>query len=138
MTFTIGMENDAETARAIQRGLESFNSHAVGFEIEAEPLNLAIRDKDGTLRGGLVARTYTDTLYFDIVWLDETLRGKGQGQAMMTRAEDTARNRGARHAWLVTLSWQARGFYEKLGYRVFGEMPVMDGKYVRYFMQKKL
>jgi ribosomal protein S18 acetylase RimI-like enzyme len=138
MSFPIEMENDAETARAIQCGLEMYNSKTAGFEIELVPLNLAVRDEHGKLCGGLVARTYTDTLYFDTVWLDESLRGKAQGQAMMIQAEEIARSRGASNSWLVTLSWQARGFYEKLGYRVFGEMPIMSGKYIRYFMQKEL
>jgi len=39
---------------------------------------------------------------------------------------------------LYTLSWQARPFYEKLGYRVFGEMPFADGAHRRYFMRKDL
>ena len=138
MSFTIEADNSESTAKAIQQGLESFNSKAVGFEIQAVPLNLAVRDTSGKLCGGIIARTYTDTLYFDIVWLDEALRGSGQGRAMMAKAEEEGRRRGARHAWLATLSWQARPFYEKLGYRVFGDMPVMGGQHTRYFMRKDL
>ena len=138
MNCTIEADNSAESAQTIQQGLELFNRRAVGFEIEATPLNYVVRDAPGNICGGIIARTYTDTLYFDTVWISEALRGKGVGHEMMTKAEAEARKRGARHAWLATLSWQARPFYEKLGYRVFGQMPVMDGKHVRYFMQKDL
>lgn len=131
-------DNSPETAKAIQQGLESFNLAVTGEKIELVPLNFAIRDENGKLCGGIVARTYTDTLYFDTVWLDESLRGGGHGRAMVIKAEDEARRRGARHAWLLTLSWQARPFYEKLGYRVFGEMPVRNGTHTRFFMKKEL
>jgi hypothetical protein len=38
----------------------------------------------------------------------------------MDRAEVHARERGCHSAWLDTFSFQARGFYEKLGYDEFG------------------
>jgi GNAT superfamily N-acetyltransferase len=101
-------------------------------------VNVAVRDDDGRLRGGVVARVAFDTVYVDIVWLDDSLRGSGHGRAMMAQVEDKARQLGARIAWLYTLSWQARPFYEKLGYRVFGEMPFHDATHHRYFMRKDL
>jgi GNAT superfamily N-acetyltransferase len=138
VNLTIDEDDSAETAKAIERGLESYNAKAIGIEVHAVPLNLAVRDETGKLCGGIIARTYTDTLYFETVWMDDSMRGKGHGRAMMTRAEEAGRQRGAHHAWLVTLSFQARPFYEKLGYRVFGEMPVFGGKHTRYIMKKEL
>ena len=38
------------------------------------------------------------------------------------QAEQEARRRGCRYAQLTTYSFQARGFYEKLGYSVVGQM----------------
>jgi hypothetical protein len=40
--------------------------------------------------------------------------------------------------WLDTYSWQARPFYEKLGYDVFGELPYRGGAHRRFFMRKTL
>ena len=45
---------------------------------------------------------------------------------------------GAVQSWLHTLSWQARPFYERLGYILIGEMPLGGGKHRRYFMRKDL
>jgi ribosomal protein S18 acetylase RimI-like enzyme len=39
---------------------------------------------------------------------------------MLLQAEQEAIARGCRGAWLDTYSFQARGFYERLGYAVFG------------------
>ncbi len=138
MSFTIEADTSEETAKAIEEGLASFNRRATGIAVEAVPLNLAVRDVEGKLCGGIVGRTYTDTLYFSVVWMDEPMRGQGHGRALMTKAEEEGRRRGARVAWLTTLSWQARPFYEKLGYRVFGDMPVMGGEHTRYMMRKDL
>jgi len=43
-------------------------------------------------------------------------RGRGVGRELMDRAEIRAREGGCHSAWLDTFSFQARGFYEKLGY----------------------
>jgi len=39
-------------------------------------------------------------------------------------AEREAADRSCHNTWLNTFEFQARGFYEKLGYRCFGELPV--------------
>ena len=52
------------------------------------------------------------------VWIDEAWRGQGLGQQLMKRMEAEARERGATWARVTTFDFQARGFYEKLGYQV--------------------
>jgi len=135
--IAIDYDDSVETARAIRDGLTEFNRKTVNFP-EPVPVNVAVRDGDGALRGGVVARVALDTVYIDIVWIDDGLRGGGYGRIMMEHVEEKARGLGARIAWLYTLSWQARPFYEKLGYRVFGEMPFGGGAHHRYFMRKDL
>src|SRR5271165_4519595 len=54
MKFTIAIDDDADTARAVQQGLEAFNREIAGIEIVAVPLILAVRDENGKLYGGIV------------------------------------------------------------------------------------
>jgi hypothetical protein len=56
----------------------------------------------------------------------------------MSRAESEAIVRGCHHAWLDTFEFQARGFYERLGYRCFGELNDYPTGFARYFMKKAL
>lgn len=133
----MAFDDSAGTTKAITEGLTAFNRRSVALS-DPIPVTIAVRDASGEICGGVVARVTDDTLYIDIVWLDETLRGGGHGRAMMEKAEEKARALGARVAWLYTLSWQARPFYEKLGYRVLGEMPFKGGAHRRYFMWKTL
>jgi ribosomal protein S18 acetylase RimI-like enzyme len=54
----------------------------------------------------------------------------------MQRAEDEARRRGCRGAWLDTYSFQARGFYERIGYEVFGVIDDFPPGHSRLFLRK--
>ncbi len=57
---------------------------------------------------------------------------------MMLLAEAEAKRLGAREAWLYTMSFQARPFYETLGYAQFAELDWLDGRHKRHFMRKDL
>jgi GNAT superfamily N-acetyltransferase len=46
----------------------------------------------------------------------EDRRGGGLGSALVRAAIDAARTRGCRYLFLSTHSFQARGFYERLGF----------------------
>jgi hypothetical protein len=55
----------------------------------------------------------------------------------MAQAEARAVERGYHSAWLDTFSFQARGFYERLGYQQFGSL-VYPPFHKRHFMKKLL
>jgi hypothetical protein len=56
----------------------------------------------------------------------------------MKRAETYAIEHCCTDAFLDTFSFQARPFYEKLGYRVFGTLENHPAGLHHYFMTKKL
>ncbi|MDP9315272.1 MAG: GNAT family N-acetyltransferase [Chloroflexota bacterium] len=87
-----------------------------------EPLDLFLRDEHQTIVGGLTASTYWVWLDIDNLWLHENLRHHGYGGQLLQRAEQVAIQRGCHHARLSTFSFQARGFYEKFGYYVIGQL----------------
>ena len=70
--------------------------------------------------------------------LPEEARGQGTGRRILIAAEEEAVRRGCRYAWLDTFSFQARGFYEKLGYSVFGTLEDYPAGHSRYFLRKTL
>jgi len=88
--------------------------------------------------GGLWGRTAYDWLFVELLVVPESLRGRGLGSELMKRAEDEALGRGCHSAWLDTFEFQARGFYERLGYTCFGELPNYPTGFARYFMRKAL
>ena len=56
----------------------------------------------------------------------------------MRMAEDEGIRRGCHTAWLDTFNFQARGFYERFGYTIFGTLEGEPPAFPRYFMKKTL
>jgi GNAT superfamily N-acetyltransferase len=138
MNFTIrAVEDDGESTRKILfESLVAFNDAKTGGN-DYSPLALAIDDDRGNVVGGLSGYTVYGWLFVELLFLPESLRGQGVGTQLMQRAEAEAVARGCHSVWLDTFEFQARGFYERLGYTCFGELknyPVGP----RFFMSKQL
>ena len=98
--------------------LDAYNIAITGFS-QYSPVNLFLRDAGDEVMGGLLGAIWGGALYVRILWVSEALRGQGFGQRLMETAERRAVERGCRHVFLDTFSFQAPGFYEKLGYRTY-------------------
>ena len=120
----------------IRKNLREFNRSRVGDD-DSEPLNYFLRDENSLLVGGLLAETYWQCLYVNILWLEEKYRNQGCGQKLLLAGEQEAIRRGSKFAYLDTWDFQAPRFYLKLGYEVFGELNFPTG-YTRYFLKKNL
>jgi GNAT superfamily N-acetyltransferase len=133
------LEDDTDDAvwNGVMTGLRAFNAAAVPG-LQSHKIVAAIRDEDGALHGGVIGRLAGDSVYVEIVWNDDGVRGTGLGRAAMRLVEERARELGAREAWLYTMSFQAKPFYEKLGYSQFAQLPWLDGRHARHFMRKDL
>lgn len=106
--------------REIVKGLRAYNTGAVG-KLDYRPLTVTVNDKKAIV-GGVVGETYFGWMFVSLLWVSEKYRGKGWGRSLMGSAEKEARKRGVRHVYLDTFSFQAPGFYKKLGYREFGRL----------------
>lgn len=130
-------EPEPADAEEITRRLIAFNQETAGRP-DPIPFTVAVREDDRRIRGGIRAIMHWDVLYIDHFWLDTDLQRDGLGARVIAAAEAEGKRRGANVCWLDTFSWQARPFYEKQGYKVFGELPYAAGKHRRYFMWKQL
>lgn len=118
-------------------GIHDFNIQQAGDD-HGKLLYFALQGPGQELVGGLIGETHWDWLYINLLFIREDLRGLGYGQRLMELAEAEARNRGAKHAYLDTFSFQAPGFYEKLGYEVFGKLRDFPPGHQRYYLRKDL
>jgi GNAT superfamily N-acetyltransferase len=75
--------------------------------------------------------------FLDLLYLPEELRGNGLGGRIMALAEAEAQRRGCTAAFVYTVTFQAPEFYERHGYRRFGEIAPADGA-TRIFLSKTL
>jgi len=120
----------------IQNGLRQHNDHHVPADDSA--FAVFLRDLDGTVVGGVLARAGRGWLRIGTLWVDASLRGQGYGRQLMAAAEAEGRQRGCHGAYLDTFSFQVPVFYEQCGYEVFGTLEAFPGEHQRFFMRKSL
>ena len=121
----------------IGQGIQDYNTQQAGDD-QSQRLCFVVRAPDGEIVGGVIGATYWEWLHLDLIWLREEVRGHGYGHRLLTAAEEEARRRGARNAYLDTFSFQAPGFYRDHGYVVFGQLDDFPPGHQRYFLRKPL
>ncbi len=114
--------------------INAFHSETVPFN--ASRFGLTLTDTAGATAGGLSGVMSWGWLFIDAVWVRADQRGTGAGRRLMAEAERYAAAQGCHAVWLDT--FQARGFYEALGYRVFGSLEDYPPGQTRYFLRKTL
>ena len=120
----------------VAKALRAYNKQQTGG-ITPQNVALLLYDANDKPVGGLTATAMLDWLFVEWLHVPAELRGKGHGRALMAEAEAFARQRGLLGVWLDTFSFQARPFYEKLGFSVFGTLHDHPVGGARYFMQKR-
>ena len=127
--------------KAIAAGLDAYNAGQVPFT-QAKPyvdMSRKIVDENGKIIAGCCAVMYGwHVLYVEILWVDEPWRRQGIGLSLLRAVEEEAKKKGAYLVHLDTFDFQARGFYEKQGYRLFGTLEDAPKGHKRYYLQKQL
>jgi GNAT superfamily N-acetyltransferase len=141
MTPKITMTDTPEPQmrRAIVDPLIRFNLSRSERPEGYRPLVILLSHPDtDEILGGLWAEIYYGHLHVDLLFVPEALRRSGIGRQILTQAEQEASRRGCRGVWLDTFSFQARGFYERLGYTAFGLIEDYPPGHSRFFLKKAL
>ncbi|TAV99934.1 GNAT family N-acetyltransferase [Rhizobium ruizarguesonis] len=135
--FELTASPSPEELAAITDALSAFNNSDVGPS-DRRPLAVLIRDTDGKVTGGLSGFTAWGWLFTQMLYIPDTLRGTGISGTILTKAEEEARARGCRGAWIDTFSPQALRVYLRQGYEVFGELEDFPEGRTRSFLRKSL
>ncbi len=106
---------DEEIRKAIVEPLVAYNDSKAGPSL-TRPIAVVVRDNTDSVVGGMWGHTGYGWLFTQFLVVPEHLRGRGIGTQVMRLAESEAIKRGCHHAWLDTFQFQAREFYERLGY----------------------
>ena len=136
--YRLAVEDDpAEVdVEVLPNGLEAFNERQWPDHPSWLPLGVFVR-REKEVVAGLAGETYCGWLFIRYLWVSESLRGRGVGRELMVHAEARARDRGCHSACVDTFSFQAPGFYEKLGYEEFGRLDYPPD-HRRHFLKKRL
>ena len=121
VSFLAG-EADADLRDRLDEEISAFNAAVTGHH-DGRLLSIAVRGDRGDLRGGLYGWTWGGCGYIDLLWVRDDQRSCGLGTKLLAAAEAEIRRRGCDRVALSTHSFQAPGFYARLGYTECGRTP---------------
>lgn len=141
MDIEVTTEPSAADLECISEGIQAFNRRTVpGIPEVAEDLKFAVlaRNSSGKVVGGIRAKAFWGYLCIELLWIDEMARGQGVGKRLVLDAEAFALQHGFLRSRVVTTSFQAKPFYEKLGYEVYGVLEECPEGCASYYLKKQL
>ena len=124
-------------AQLVRERLDLFNVGVTGVSA-SYPVHFFLKNEPGETMGRLLGAIWGGWLHITYLWMDEAVRGKRWATKLMDQAEAYARERKCHSATLDTHSFQARPFYERRGYEVFGTLDDYPEGHKKFFLKKKL
>jgi ribosomal protein S18 acetylase RimI-like enzyme len=124
-------------AQLVRDKLDFFNVGVTGVSTYYA-VHLFLKNERGEVMGGLLGAIWGGWLHITYLWVDEAVRGKRWATKLMDQAEAYARERQCHSVELDTHSFQARPFYERRGYEVFGTLDDHPKGHKKFFMKKRL
>ena len=130
-------QTDGAEAELVRDRLDMYNVGVTGVSAYY-PVHFFVKSARGETMGGLLGSAWGGWLYISYLWVDEAVRGKRWATRLMDQAEAYARERGCHAVQLDTHSFQARPFYERRGYELFGTLDDYPKGHKKFFLKKKL
>ena len=95
--------------------------------------------ENGEIIGGITGKMNFNRCHVSGLGIEGTSRGGGYGVLLMEKIEEAAIQIGATIITVSTQDFQARDFYERLGYTVFGELEdcPFEGT-TKFYMSKRV
>jgi GNAT superfamily N-acetyltransferase len=124
--------------RAVLEGLGRNIISKTGNTELGRTVHIFIRDRENRVVGGVIGNVFGGWLYVSLLWVEESLRNKGNGTRLLKMIESEAAKLGCKYAHLDTYSFEARPFYEKHGYTLFATLGNYPEGHSKHFLKKTL
>ncbi len=141
MKIELALSPSKEDLQTISQGIQSYNQghmpDDVVFEKDTRFAVFAKNDSDEVV-GGIRATAFWNYCIIELLWLSDEVRGEGIGTKLMGQAEAFALESGFEYIRTETLDFQAKPFYEHLGYKVYGQLKDYPKGHTTYCLVKEL
>ncbi|MFP3012053.1 MAG: GNAT family N-acetyltransferase [Rickettsia sp.] len=120
---------------------DAFNKEArekKGLTGDLKSFSFSCLDQDKNFIAGIQVISLWGSLYITSLFVDENHRNKKYGSILMEKAEELARERGCNFIALSTTDFQAKPFYEKLGYKLEFTRHGYEKDSIMYYLRKDL
>lgn len=133
-------EATADEVEILEDKFDKFNLEQLSFVGDMEiKKNYLIKNKTGDIVAGIRGCFYLEEcLFISMLFIDENNRKQGLGSILLQTIEEQARSMKIRLIHLDTFDFQAKDFYRKHGYEVFGVLDDCPKGHKRYYMKKVL
>lgn len=138
--LNIIISNNVDYQETIQKGIIKFNNekHPENdiFQIYREkgyndPFGFYAL-QDNQIIGGIIARKKMQWLDIDILFVNQNFRNNRIGSQLMSKAIEYCKENNLIGLHLYTLDFQAKGFYEKQGFKLITEIKDWPKGITRY------
>lgn len=116
---TVVADGSPELDERLSAELDVVNAAATPGTDAAREVSVRVLDEAGDLAAGLSGWTWGVAAGIAMTWVRAEARGEGLGTRLLDAFEAVARERGCRHVFVTSFTFQAPGFYERHGYREF-------------------
>ena len=141
ISITTEVQPNEQDLKTISQGIQTFNQQHLPDDVVFEKdTNFAVfaRNEQQQVIGGIRAVAFWNYCIIELLWLDEKARGLSIGSKLIAATEAFAKENGFNHIRTETLDFQAKGFYEKQGFSVFGSLPDYPVGHTTYCLVKSL
>lgn len=142
------MEFGYEITIPMEEEADYIGNMLLEFNLETKPLsqekpfigiNRCVKDERGEVIGGILAcLALWNILSIDTLWVKKEYRNKGIAKQLLSLVEAEARNMGCHIVYLSTYDFQAKDFYLKNGYEIFGVLEDCPKEHYLYHLSKRL
>ena len=108
-------KSDGALDQRLSDELDKYNAAATPDVAAAEELTVRVEER-GELVAGASGWTWGHAAGIGMTWVRDDRRGTGVGASLLAAFEDEARQRGCTHVFVTSFTFQAPGFYRRLGY----------------------
>jgi ribosomal protein S18 acetylase RimI-like enzyme len=137
LTYALQPEPTPEERYRIIDPLIAYNEEQAGPR-NSKDFAITVRSDSGEFVAGLLGFTLWNHFFVASLYVDQGFRKEGIGRELMARAEALALEQGCDAIYLDTFDFQAPGFYEKLGFKVFGKLEDYPPGHQRFYLVKRL
>ena len=124
--------------QAVLEGLGRNIISKIGNVELGKNVQVFIRNRENKVVGGAIGNIFGGWLYVSLLWVEVSLRNKGNGTKLLKILENEAIKVGCKYAHLDTYSFEAKPFYEKNGYILFATLENYPEGHSKHFLKKKL
>lgn len=128
-----------EESETINDKMDEFNGKQLSYSGQVEVFkNYIIKDDDKIIAGIKSVFYLGECLAINVLFVDEQYRHQKLGSALLKRVETEVKVLGGKLVHLDTFDFQAKDFYLKHGYEIFGTLNNCPQGHTRYYLKKDL